>query len=87
MSKLVELMEDFCNVDKDIRFMKDYSGRCMFGRKCVGIVCHDYLNTLLKLCEYLAIFDVIDFEDELGKVCLDNMGLDYIMYFPSVESD
>lgn len=32
------LVEEFCDGRQDCRFYPDYSGRGMFGRRCVGIV-------------------------------------------------
>ena len=50
-----------------------YSGRGMYGKKCVGIVC-DYPG------------EVEDYCDELGfdKPSIDNMGLDYIVYWTNI---
>ena len=50
-----------------------YSGRGMYGTKCVGIVC-DYPG------------EVEDYCDELGfdKPSIDNMGLDYIVYWTNI---
>ena len=83
--KVISLMEDFCNTGDDIIFIKDYSGKYMYRRKCVGIICNNYLDVLVKLCAYLAIFGVEDFEEYLCGVKLDNMGLDYIIYFPKLK--
>lgn len=52
-----------------------YSGRGMFGDDCMGVICSDINKCLLQA----------------GNLCLknvrtDNMGLDYIVYFPSIKS-
>jgi hypothetical protein len=53
----------------------DYSGRGMFGKNCLGVVgaMHD-LDTLLSEVEGSA--------EGLRK---DNMGLDYIYYWPDIQ--
>ena len=72
---IVEVCE---NLDLDYR---DYSGRCMYGEKCIGFVSEHYLN------------DLVDFGMEMNEVYpdfnedtrCDNMGRDaMIVYFPYV---
>lgn len=55
---------------------KDYSGRGMFGEICVGIVGSD-LQGLVNCAK----------RKKLPKPCWDNMGLDYIIYWPSIKYD
>jgi hypothetical protein len=51
----------------------DYSGRCMFGRTCFGIIVGRY--------------DVEDVQKKYKGVSVDNLGLDYICYWPSVSGE
>jgi len=55
---------------------RDYSGRGMFGKTCVGIVCRRPIMA-------------IEFVAELGVrgAKIDDMGLDSIVYWPAVTSD
>lgn len=90
MENIRELIEEFCN-EQDLNFRDDYSGRGMYGRKCVGITCYSPLATLADLFAY-----IVDSDDEicggevletLGKPKMDSMGMEKILYFPNVETD
>ncbi len=85
MPKINELLQEFCEQNEDCHFYNAYSGRCMFGRECVGITCSSPLNTLVKICEFLSLNEVEGLEDALGDVCMDNMGMDSIIYFQGVQ--
>lgn len=56
------------------RLCSDYSGRGMFGRECVGIV----TDSPMHVIEKAAARGVRGFRT-------DNMGLDTIVYWPSVK--
>ena len=71
-----------------------YSGRGMFGRKCVGLTCPDVNTAIADLFE--AVFDASGDHDEcmdihtalcevIRKSASDSMGLDKVLYFKSVE--
>lgn len=51
-----------------------YSGRGMFGKRCVGVTVSDLTNALM-----------IAGKVGLPKPNWDNMGLDMIIYWPSIE--
>ena len=55
-----------------------YSGRGMFGKVCFGIV-----------CEASFIDELYDKAEELGlpEPKLDHMGLDYIVYWPTLQEE
>ena len=80
-----EVLINFCD-DFGLSYRTDYSGRGMFGRTCFGIVCEDdMMSTLIQLCD--AIRDSEDFisaYNELGIPRTDSMGMDTILYFPSI---
>ena len=72
----------------------DYSGRGMYGERCVGIVCDDVASTLFTLG--MEIGDRIS--NETGTTWLelaetfkqsrqDSMGLSSIVYFPGLTVD
>lgn len=82
---IAEVIKNFCE-DYDYTFYSDYSGRCMYGRRCVGIVCDNAMDTLVQLCD--AIRDSSEYEsayDELGSPRVDSLGLETILYFPYVD--
>lgn len=58
---------------------RNYSGRGMYGRECLGVVVSDSSKIFLlgaHLGEYA--FDISD-------ICFDRMGLRHIIYFPRLE--
>ena len=72
----------------------DYSGRCMFGEICFGVVVHN-----IAMSEVLRKIIIADRRDDpdlakeaadlleerkLTECRTDNMGLDYIIYFPHI---
>lgn len=86
MSRIASLIENFCDATDDCRFHADYSGRGMFGRECVGIDIDSLrLSVLIELTEFLISSGIENVSDILGKVCYDNMGKGYILYFPNIQ--
>lgn len=72
-----ELIRDFCE-DYGYRLYENYSGRCMYGATCVGIVCENVNYTLQQLVEYVG-------EESIRSIArYDNLGLSMILYFPSI---
>lgn len=81
---MAKIIEEFCE-EYGYSYRNDYSGRCMYGRCCVGIVCQDVLETLVQLCQYIVdTSDDVDLQEVLGSPRQDSMGLDSIIYFPAV---
>jgi hypothetical protein len=60
-------------------FYGDYSGRMMFGRQCVGVVCKDAVQEAADLAGYLSGSGL-----SLGRTCRDGMVVDEILYFPDI---
>ena len=54
----------------------DYSGRCMFGKKCVGIIT-GYIDELIEKAQ----------DEGMDDYSTDNMGLDHIVYWPNITQD
>jgi hypothetical protein len=92
-------MSDFVNFFKNEyeESFRAYSGRGMFGKQCVGItvasnqIGSTIFNIGLKIGEYEE-GDVTDCSLEEFVQCFknvkwDNMGLDYIIYFPDIDWD
>jgi hypothetical protein len=60
-------------------YRERYSGRGMYGRNCVGVVCSNPLSLCMTLGK--EGFDV----DLIPRT--DNMGLSTIVYFPDLQDD
>ena len=87
---LVESIRLFCddNAEKCSMY-ENYSGRFMFGRKCVGIVVrqgYSYMEMIIKLTMFLNDCGIESVETELEDVKFDELGLDTIVYFPKIVS-
>ena len=90
-----ELAEKFCNfaIDADITFSNDYSGRGMFGQKCIAFNSRltEFIGELLSYIYYDTdeknryllpeVFDMLKDTHE------DSLGLGGITYFPSYTCD
>lgn len=76
---------------------QDYSGRAMYGNRCLGITCDNPVSMIAKILsealqtlssEPLSIDQVVsEFEDlarQLESPRMDNMGLDIIVYWPHI---
>jgi hypothetical protein len=65
----------------EAKFVSDYSGRFMFGRKCIGYICKpsDKYNIMAELSAYLS---EQGFDLSIVEVSEDEMALDRIVYFP-----
>lgn len=84
MREIGEVIKDYCK-DNDYSFYSDYSGRGMFGRKCVGVVCDNPFEVLVDIVDTLMSEGYDSVRDSLGAVNLDCLGTSKILYFPSVE--
>ena len=84
-----ETLRAFCD-DYGYEYRENYSGRGMYGRNCVGIVCEcSAIDLIMDLADYIMNnFDgYISVRDALnGQVRQDSMGIDTIVYFPGIES-
>lgn len=79
--------------------VRPYSGRGMFGKNCIGIDTSDgIMETVVTMIE--TAFSILsmhnqpshhayfsEFLSTMKDANIDNMGLDYIVYFPSEEWD
>ena len=84
--KVLDIIKEFCE-DNDLEYVDDYSGRCMYGRTCIGIVGDDMLTELVNLCDRLHDEEINSAYDSLGCVYMDNMGRQSIIYFPNLSKD
>lgn len=71
-----ELLEDVVGFET-----QSYSGRNMYGETCLGVVVENLAYSLQNI-GYIAGMKDIDIPD---RVLWDNMGKDYIIYWPDVD--
>jgi hypothetical protein len=86
MSNIANYIKKFCD-DNDYRYVDDYSGRFMYGKTCVGVI-GDFSPEATKI----AIVDYLTYScpNSVPKFLypkVDNMGLDYIVYFEDISSE
>ena len=78
-----QYIKTFCE-ENDYDFYEDYSGRFMYGRQCVGIICDNIGECLVRLCCYLVAEGVDLQPNMLLPISYDNMGRQLILYFPNI---
>ena len=75
LEETIETLSEVADlVDGEIR--SDYSGRGMYGQRCYGIECADPIPCI----EHAAM-------QGITGANYDQMGLDYIVYWPRIRSD
>lgn len=88
---LADLIKNFCdNNDEKYSYYENYSGRGMFGRKCLGIVVkqgYSYMQMIMELTKFLDDNNYDDADFELENPAIDDLGLDTIVYFPNCKGD
>jgi len=89
MSLAAKLATKVKNVAEEggLSFRGSYSGRCMYGKACVGVVAED-LSSFLSFFAFLVrcLDDDNDIE-KIANVRQDSMGRQTIYYWPSIESE
>lgn len=83
--------------DNGVSLLCDYSGEGMFGKKCLGVRSsyglkglHEFYHILYNLSntsedKYRNLREEINnFFNNINVVCMDNSGLDIIIYFPDI---
>lgn len=85
MGNIAKLVENFCD-ENGYRFYRDYSGRFMYGKRCIGFVVDGgFADALVRLVDYLRDNDIDSASEALGNVAHDSLGFDTIIYFPYIE--
>ena len=79
----VDIIRNYCE-DNDLEFRDDYSGRGMYGKRCIGFVAFDTLDDLIEICDRIRDEGIESASEVLGRPCIDSMGLQTIIYFPSL---
>lgn len=77
----------FVDENPQYKLYEGYSGRGMFGRKCLGVVVShgdSFMEFLMNLTRYLEQNDIEDTNLDLEGVSYDDLGLDTIVYFVNI---
>lgn len=85
-----EAIKNFVNENNQYELYENYSGRCMFGRTCLGVIVQQndsFMDFIIKLTKYLGDNDVDDVDFKLEGATYDNLGLDTVVYFPNIGGD
>lgn len=89
MSDTEKYIRQFCEENAyKYTIYEDYSGRYMFGRKCLGVIVkqyYSYMEFFMDLTKYLSENNVDDYNQELEGVGIDELGMDSVVYFPRME--
>lgn len=89
MEDVINAIREFCEMN-ECKFMDNYSGRYMYGKKCIGIIVNENpLICIVRLADWLhEEFDGDNASDLLAdSIGMDNLGLDTIIYFPLLSID
>ena len=81
--EIAKEIKNYC-YNNDLKFHEDYSGRYMYDRECVGIECKpiEKYTVIAGLSAYLQ--KELECDLSVHTIREDNMGLDVILYFPSI---
>lgn len=85
-----EAIRNYVSEYEEYEIYENYSGRGMFGRKCLGVVVkqgYSFMDFIINLTRYLDDNDVEDADFKLEGTTYDNLGLDTIVYFPNIGGD
>lgn len=83
-------IESFVSENEQYELYENYSGRCMFGRSCLGVVIkqgYSFMDFIINLTKYMDNYDVDDIDFKLEGATYDNLGLDTVVYFPNIGGD
>lgn len=63
-----------------------YTGRGMYKSKCLGIDCRSFASFLTKtMCQINGEDELNEYAEAIGGYMVDSMGMDIIVYFPSIQ--
>lgn len=85
-----ESIRNFVEDNPQYSIYENYSGRGMFGRKCLGVVVkqgYSFMDFIIKLTKYLDDNGFEDVDFSLEGVSYDALGLDTIVYFSNIGGD
>lgn len=84
---IADCIKEFVAENEQYSSYEGYSGRFMFGRTCLGVVIKEgdsYMEFLMSLTRYLFQQGMEDKALDLDGVSVDSLGLDTVIYFPSI---
>lgn len=88
---IVDLIREFCEKNADKYYVhENYSGRGMFGRKCLGIVAkqgNSVMTMMFELARFLETYAEVINGTPFENMAYDDLGLDTIVYFPCIADD
>ena len=90
MMTVEKAIRNFVEDNSQYSIYENYSGRGMFGRKCLGVVVkqgYSFMDFIINLTRYLDDNDVEDADFKLEGATYDNLGLDTVVYFPNIGGD
>jgi hypothetical protein len=68
---------------------RSYSGRAMYGRRCVGVTCTNQFKALASITEGVVWDDepetMREWIETMDETRIDSMGIDVIIYWPRIE--
>ena len=82
-----EAIRNYVDENDQYELYEKYSGRCMFGRKCLGIIVkqgYSFMDFIINLTKYMDNNGVEDTDFSLEGASYDSLGLDTIVYFPYI---
>jgi hypothetical protein len=88
------IIQDLCEAIVDSEDVRSYSGRGMYGEKCLGVVVKNPNQFLFELGVRVGEFkasqrlDMKELDCDIPKrlrIETDNMGMDMIVYFPKIQ--
>lgn len=74
IQQMISIANEMNNKGYECRFVDNYSGRGMYGKTCVGFITDDVFEVECRVKE----------RGIKAKAYEDNMGLSYIVYYPSI---
>jgi hypothetical protein len=77
----IETIQDLIS-DIDGADLRSYSGRGMYGKRCLGID----MDSMADAFRFALMVQDEDLSVALSNPCFDSMGLGIIVYFPNVEA-
>lgn len=82
-----EAIRNYVDENEQYELYEGYSGRGMFGRKCLGVVVKgcSFMEFIINLTRYMDDNGVEDTDFSLEGASYDALGLDTIVYFPRIE--
>lgn len=90
MMTVEEAIRNYVDENDQYKLYEGYSGRCMFGRKCLGVVVkqgYSFMDFIINLTRYMDSYDVDDIDFKLEGATYDNLGLNTVVYFPNIGGD